>query len=344
MPSRESKKLLGVYALLLIIILFTFSEGFGAFLLIGTGLFTLVISKSITNDIKRLTNSLTSRIISVILINLILYSVIILFYGLGNIGIGADGGVFILTSVLYPILIILSLIIGIISVARNRDQSIGGKPNKILSIIFIIVLILLFYGSIVSGVAKLASSPGLCSMYIEGKEDSFIFRDGYRDDCIFRVALDSLNVEYCEKIKDVHRDLSNSLKNNCILNIGSRSGDASVCYLITNDQEKQARCISRAAENSGDLSLCETPGVDRDMCYSDIARGEDRAGNPEVCNYVENNEARYYCYSIIAIDKRDTSICEKYFPSNEILAEEGVSTEHYSKEQCVTDAQKGHFS
>ena len=88
MLSKTLKILLGIYIVLLLVILLTFSEGFGFFLLIGTGLFTLVTSIFVINKIKKLKNSLASRIFSVVLISLILYLMIILFYGLGNIGIG----------------------------------------------------------------------------------------------------------------------------------------------------------------------------------------------------------------------------------------------------------------
>ena len=71
---------------------------------------------------------------------------------------------------------------------------------------------------------------------------------------------------------------------------------------------------------------------------------DENGENPEICNYIEDNETRYFCYSIIAIDKRDPSICEKYFPTNEVLIQEGVNTEHYSKEECIIDAEKGYFN
>ena len=90
--------------------------------------------------------------------------------------------------------------------------------------------------------------------------------------------------------------------------------------------------------------LRETPGVDRDMCYSNIARGERENGNPEICRYIENNESRYHCYSIIAIDKRDPSICEKYFPTDAVLIQEGVNPADYSKSKCIVDAEKGYFN
>ncbi len=342
MLGKISKVLLGIYALLLLLILLPFSEGFGSFLLIGTGLFTLVTSILVINDVKKLKNSLASRIFSVVLISLILYSAIMLFYGLGNIGVGDKGLLFLITLFGYLIFLGLSLIIGIILVIINKNQTIENKPNKILSIILVVILILLLYSIAVFGMARLTSSPGLCSMHIEMKSNSFIFVKGMQDYCISRVALDTSNVAYCKQIQDTYVDVANSLKNNCILNVAGDLGDINICYQITNDKRKQGDCIRYIAENKANLSICETPGVDRDMCYSHIARGEGENGNPEICNYVRDNESRYYCYSMVAIDKRDTSICEKHFPTNEVLIQEGVNPEYYSKEKCIIDAQKGY--
>ncbi|MDO8741327.1 MAG: hypothetical protein Q7J54_07200 [Candidatus Woesearchaeota archaeon] len=344
MLSKTSKILLGVYAFLLLVILLTFSDDFGTFLLLGTGVFTLIMSIFVVKDIKKLKNSLASRILSVVLIGLILYSAIMLFYGLGNIGIGDKGFLFAFTSLIYLVFSGLSIIIGVILVIMSKNQNVRNNPNKILSIILLAVLIPLFYSTAVSGMARLTNNPGFCTMHIEIKENSFIFRERSKDSCILRVALDTSNVAYCNQIKDTYADVLNSQKNSCILNIARDLGDANICYQITNDEEKQGRCIENIAEKLGDLALCEAPGViNKDSCYYGIAR-ESNNGNPELCNYIKDNEARYHCYSIIAIDKRDTSICEKYFPSNEVLIQEGVNPAYYSKEECIKDAAKGAFN
>lgn len=343
MLSKTSKILLGIYSFLLLMILLTFSDNFGFFLLIGTGLFTLVISIFIVNDVKKLKNTLFSKISSVVLVSLILYSTIMLFYGLGNIGVGEKGLVFMFSLFALLIFLGLSLIIGILLVILNKNQNVENKPNKILSIILIVVLALLFYSSAVSGMARLTATPGFCSMHIEMKSNSFIFVKGMQDSCIFRVALDTSNVAYCKQIKDSYVDVANSRKNKCILNVARDLGDTNICYQITNDNQRQGDCVRYIAENKGDLSICETPGVDRDMCYSNIARGGRENGNPEICNYIDNNEAKYHCYSIIAIDKKDPTICEKYFPTNEALIQEGVNPEHYSKSKCIANANEGHF-
>lgn len=276
MLSKTSKILLGIYAFLLLIILLTFSDSFGFFLLVGTGLFTLVTSIFVANDVKKLKNSLTSRIFSVVLISLILYSAIMLFYGLGHIGVGDKGLVFIFSLFAMLVFAGLSLVICIILVVINKTQNIENKPNKILSIILIVLLTLLLYSSTVSGVARLTGSSGFCSMHIEMKSNSFIFVKSMQDSCIFRVALDNSNVAQCNQIKDSYVDVANSKKERCIEAIAFKENDEDICAQLTYDSEK-------------------------DFCYSIIARNKQ---DSEICDYILDNEELYWCYSLIARDKK----------------------------------------
>jgi len=223
---------------LLLLILLPFRE-FGIFLLIGTGLFTFVTSIFLANDIKKLENSITSRIISIVLISLIFYSAIILFYGLGNIGTGDMGLVFMFTLFSYLIFLALSLTIGIILVIINKKMTIENKPNRILSTFLIIILVLLFYSFAVSGIARITGSPGLCSMHIEMKSNSFIFVKGMQDSCILRVALDTSNVEYCKIITDI----GNEERNICILNVARNLRDVDICYQISTSSEWLSKCV-----------------------------------------------------------------------------------------------------
>lgn len=86
--------------------------------------------------------------------------------------------------------------------------------------------------------------------------------------------------------------------------------------------------------------MCENPGIPSVLCYSNIAL---RKNKPEICNYIKNNELKYECYSKIAMDKKDVSICEKYFPSDASLVKEGVDPKSYSKSKCIADVNRGHF-
>ena len=342
MLNKTSKIILGVYVPLLVIILFVSSMNAGFPVLLGAGVFALVASIFFANNIKKLDNSLFSRILSVVLINTILYTTLSLFYGLSNIGTGEKGllAAFILFS--YLILLGLSIIVGIIIVVFSKTQAYQGNPNKILFIILILVFAIIFYTTAISGIARALNNPGFCSMHIEAKENSFIFMQGSKDRCIFKVALDNSNVDYCKQIKDTYVDVANSKKNKCILNIARNLEDASICYQITNDNQRQRDCIRYIAEDKGDILLCEIPEVDSDMCYFNIARGKKENGNPEICNHIDNSGLKYDCYITIAIDKKDTTICEKYFPSDEILINEGVNRSDYSKEKCIQDATKGY--
>jgi hypothetical protein len=340
---KISKVILGILALLLIIILFISSEDIGSIFLMTIGILALIASIFLSNDVKKLNNSSFSKILSVILINTLLYSTSLLFYGLGNIGVGDKGLLFLFTLYSYLILLVISIIVGIILVLRNKEISNQGNPNKILTVILFLFLTTLFSTTIISGIARIAQSPSLCLMHIEIKNDSFIFKKEEINNCIFQVALDTSSVTYCKQIKENYKDVANSEKNICILNVARNLGDKNICYQITNDTQRQGDCIRYIAEDKADLSMCEIPGIDHDMCYSNIARGGRDKGNPEICNYIKNNEAKYHCFSIIAIDKKDASICEKYFPSDEILISEGVNPSDYSKSECVVDANNGYF-
>ena len=238
MLSKVSKILLGVYAFLLVLILLPFSGGFGFYLLMGTGLFTLVTSIFIVNDIKKLKNSLASRIFSTVLVCSILYSAIWLFYGLGGIDLEEN---FIFISIGNRMFFVLSLIVGIALVVNNKRQTIKYNPNKALSIVLVIILAILFYGQAISGLARLTNSPGICSMHIEMKEKGIFFVKGMKDACIFRVAVDNSNIAYCKQMRS---------PNACIFNVAVDSlRDVNLCYQITNDEPLQRLCVESIGRN-----------------------------------------------------------------------------------------------
>ena len=190
MINNVSKLFLAIYVALLIIILLTPSEGFGLLLLIGTGLFSMVFATFIANNVKKFTGSFTSRVLTIIFVNLILYSAIFVVYGLGNIGMGAEKNLtFLVSRSANTYLLVISLIIGLILVAlHHKDQVVESKPNKKLALILVVVLVILFYSETIEIVASLTSNPNICSMQIEIKSDSFIFVKGMKDACINMVA------------------------------------------------------------------------------------------------------------------------------------------------------------
>ena len=255
MINKISKIILGVLAVFLVIILiipehitlsgtlvntgYTF-VGFTFLMIIGIVAF--IVSVSLAYDIKKLNNSSFSKILSVVFVDTILYCTSLLFYDLGNIGVGDKGLLLIFTSLVYSILLATSIIVGIILVVRNKENPYQGSPNKILAPTLILVLIIFFYTPMVSGIARISQSPDFCSLHIEMKGNSFIFGKDSQDSCILRIALDASSVTYCKQIKDSYSGV-NERKNMCILNVARNLRDKDLCYQIPTSSEWLSRCI-----------------------------------------------------------------------------------------------------
>jgi hypothetical protein len=260
--NKKSKILLGIYFLLILIIFIgPNADGMGGWLLLGTILLTFVTSIFVINNTKRLKNSLFSRIITGFLVNGILYSGIMLFYGLGNMGVGDKGASLYVTSFFVQLFLILSLILGTVLILFNKKRDIISKPNKILVLILLIFLIPLFYSSTISQTARLTENPHICFMHLEANifENSFIFGRGRIDPCIRMVAFDTSNSEYCYLIKDTYVDLPNSIRNSCFLNIAGDLKDKTICEGITNDPGKRERCIEYISRDLGEPIIKEEP-------------------------------------------------------------------------------------
>jgi hypothetical protein len=342
--SRISKTILKILFLFLITILFISSVNIGAVFLLAIGVLTFTVPISLANDVKKSNNS--NKIVTVVLIDAILYSLAFLFYGLGNIGGGEYGLLFVFTLFGYLLLLVISTIIGIILVIRSKNDVSEGNPNKTLSVILLLVLVTLFYSTMVSGVAKITQNTGFCFMHIEIKDNSFIFNKGMRDYCIYKIALDTSNIAYCEQMKSGYTEMevSNSLKNKCFFHFAKNLEDKSVCYRM-NDSTLRGVCleeiISKSAMNKADLSICETSEIEKDYCYLNFARGdrEKDNGDPEICGYIKNYGTKYHCYTTIAVDKRDVNICEKYFPPDNVLINQGVKPSDYSRNMCIREVE-----
>ena len=120
-----------------------------------------------------------------------------LFYGLSNIGVGDKGLMAAFIWIVHLGLLTIATIIGIVLVLVNKKEITEKKINKTLFIILGILLIILFYNLIISNSASVIQAPNICSLQIELKEDSFIFRNGIKDNCIYDVALKTLNPKFC---------------------------------------------------------------------------------------------------------------------------------------------------
>jgi hypothetical protein len=368
MLSKKSKILLIVYAFLLLVWLIgaetlSYYNYPLIFLILGTAVLTFFTGASIVNDIRKLNSHKASMALSAVLVSLILYSADILFFCLVIPDTGDEGGIIalIIISCVYAAFLVLSLIKGLYLVFSNKDKvsaanatkshaigkEVKNRLNCVLSLVLLTVLILLFYSSAVSGIARIISAPGVCSMHIELKSGGFIFAKGMRDSCIYNIAINTLSVPCCSKIKDTvyADDAANSLKNRCFSYVALMSNDTGICDRITNYDLEKSFCIVSIAGMRADPSLCKNIEIiDKDMCYFYVALGENvydgaggfyNNGNPETCNYIKKNELRYECYSGVAFNKKDAAICEKYSPTREAMIDEGLDPDSYSREECI---------
>lgn len=237
MISVMSKIILGIFFLFLVFMLFASKP----ILLLITVVLAFITSVTLADDIKKLNNPLRSKILSVMLADTILYSMLLLFFGLGNVKGDEYGIIFTVVPLFCLVALAISILTGTIRVSRNIDSSYQGNPNKILALVLFFVLIFLSYTTLVSLVARILQNPGICSVHIEAKNNPFIFGKGSRDVCVWRVALDTLNVNYCKLIKDSYvSDPSNSLKDSCIRNIAEDLEDTNMCYQIKDETMRQS--------------------------------------------------------------------------------------------------------
>ncbi len=237
MISVMSKIILGIFFLFLVFMLFVSKP----ILLLIAVVLAFITSVTLADDIKKLNNPLRSKILSVILADTILCSMVLLFFGLGNFEGDEYGIIFTVVPLLCLVVLVISILVGIIRVYRNIDSPYQGNPNKILALVLFLILVFLSYTTLVSMMARILQNPGICSMHIEAKNNPFIFGKGSRDVCVWRVALDILNVNYCKQIKDSYVDYpSNSLKDSCIRNIAEDLGDTNMCYQIKDETMRQS--------------------------------------------------------------------------------------------------------
>lgn len=247
MISNTSKIALGIFALLLLVVFFA-PPSLG-FVVLIEGILALIASLFLANDIKKLDNSLRSKSLSVVLVSTLLYVVAWLAYGLGNIGAGDMGLPAMFTSWIYVFLLVTSTVIGFYFVARKVDTSYQGNPNKILSAVLLVVLLVMFYTQLVSIAAGTVQNPALCSLNIELNDANnlngpFLFRKGTKDICIWQVAVSAANVSYCNQITDIYTDGAvNSRKNFCVRDIAMKLKDIKLCDLIINNRDATDNCI-----------------------------------------------------------------------------------------------------
>jgi len=88
MLSKNSKINLAVYVVSLLVILYGFSDVVALLVLIVAGLLAFFTCLSVAKDIKKLDNSRLANAWNVTASCLIIYLLLMFFYGIGGIGIG----------------------------------------------------------------------------------------------------------------------------------------------------------------------------------------------------------------------------------------------------------------
>ena len=242
--SKNSKASLIVYGISLLIILYGFSETVGFLILFSTGLLTLFTCVSIAHDIKKFNNSTLTNVWNVTASNFLLYTILLLFYGLGNIGVGVNAGILILTVLSYQFFWVVGSAIGVIAVVKSKDHSITSNPAKKLSLGLVIVFGIFIYSTFISFIAHISANPQICTLHAELQKDSFIFYKGFKDMCISDIAVSENNSQHCMKIEDEFVDHYNSRRDACLMTIASNLNDDKTCLMIA-DTDKQKICLDK---------------------------------------------------------------------------------------------------
>lgn len=251
MISNKLKVVLGMYFVTLLVMLFVGSVTAGLITLTVAGALAVVAASYIINYIKNFDVPLRSKLLSVLLINTILYSIILIFFGLSRIDLGDMGALLLFIMFVGPIFVIISILNGVSLVVRNKSNTIQGNHNKKLLSVALILLLVLSYltGFFVIGVAKLAGDPALCSFQVKPRErvnePKGVNLQG-SDYCIFSVAKHTLNVNDCKQMKGFLReDLSvdRQLVGGCVRDVAIGLGDAGICNQDMISSQEIENCV-----------------------------------------------------------------------------------------------------
>ena len=185
--------------------------------------------------------------------------------------------------------------------------------------IFIIILLVLFLGSIGAAVYFAQKGPVIIGEQ-SGAEvcgDLPLFTgqlgsgsDGpgsfiAQDICYIVFAHENDDVLTCNKIK------TPEFKGECYSTLAIKGGDANVCASAPVDA--QSKCYSQASEKLGDSNACEKIKSinDRENCISNFAS---RTGDGSLCKKITNINTRDYCY--INTSRNDPSLCNEISSPN----------------------------
>jgi len=343
MFSKKTINLFWIYIFILVILLFFSNETFGFILLLAFGIYTLVLVDSFLKDVSKMQCSIGSRIFTGVLLSTVLFLAVLLFYGLSNIGRGDDWIVVGITLPFYGFFWGASVIASIVRPLKHKHLT--GERKKLMNLclilILVVLIIFLFYSSTVNKIALSSEGPNICYLHLEIKDDSFIFRKGMVDDCIKDVATKANNYEYCALIEDKYVLPQYSVKNKCYFNTAASASDVNICYMMSDVNYDhylnniKARCIQFIAAETRDPSLCELDEIeDKNKCYSQVALGGGGSPNPDVCNKIDYHQDKYFCFSRVAEEFNDPSICDNV-PFEQEQIEQGISNPVFTKQECL---------
>lgn len=248
--SNKLKVVLGMYFVTLLIMLFVGSITAGLVTLTITGALALVASSYIINYIKNFDVPLLSKLLSVLLVNTILYSTILIFFGLSRIDLGDMGVLILFIMFVGSILVIISVLNGISLVMHNKINTIQGNPNKKLLSATVVLLLILSHltGFLMITVAKLAGDPALCSLQFKPRDRVNWGKSSYlsQDFCISSVAKHTLSVNDCKQMKGVPSgdgSFDRQFIGYCVRDVAIGLGDAGVCNQDMISPQEIENCV-----------------------------------------------------------------------------------------------------
>lgn len=236
MISNKLKVVLGMYSVTLLVMLFVGSVTAGLVTLTIAATLALVAASYIVSYIKNFDVPLRSKLLSVLLVNAILYLIILIFFGLSRIDLGDMGVLVLVMMFIGPVFIIISILNGVSLVVHNKVNTIQGNPNKKLLLVALILLLVLSYltGFLVTNVAKFSGSTDVCSFQFKPRDRVNWGESSYlsKDFCISSVAKHTLNVSDCMQMKGVPRgdgSFDRQFIGYCVRDVAIGLGDAGVC-------------------------------------------------------------------------------------------------------------------
>ncbi len=172
------------------------------------------------NRISKSSESLSKKNYSNIILNVTIFLTILFTWFLRDRYVidekGLTTGLFVLPGTL--LFFLLGFIVGIVLIFLRKNRKDSGKfklNNSILSIVLMVLLILFFINPIVSNLAILTNSNGLCTLLPE-RPYNLLLQDT-EDECERAIAIKTQDVEICSELNEyacniIARDAGDFLK------------------------------------------------------------------------------------------------------------------------------------